>query len=227
VDHTSDFIAANRATRDEMLARVRERLDQAGRRPASAGSPPPSPRPGGLQGLPSGDDALKARFVRCALASSSSVEELTALASVPEAVARYLASQQLPARAAIWDELAALDWPGAGVEVHPRAADGDDAVGITGAFCALAETGTLLLLGGVGCAATTSLLPATHIAVIRRSRIVAGMEEAFALALAERGEMPRAANFISGPSRTGDIEQTIVLGAHGPSRVHLIIVDGA
>ena len=56
-------------------------------------------------------------------------------------------------------------------------------------------------------------------------RIVATMEEAFALLRAEHGKLPRAVNFISGPSRTGDIEQTIVLGAHGPCRVHLILVE--
>ena len=54
------------------------------------------------------------------------------------------------------------------------------------------------------------------------------MEDAFALLRAECGEVPRAINFISGPSRTGDIEQTIVLGAHGPCRVHLVLVgEGA
>ena len=50
------------------------------------------------------------------------------------------------------------------------------------------------------------------------------MEQAWDMARAEFGQMPRAVNFISGPSRTGDIEQTIVLGAHGPYRVHVIIV---
>jgi L-lactate dehydrogenase complex protein LldG len=58
------------------------------------------------------------------------------------------------------------------------------------------------------------------------SRIVAYMEDAWNLARAELGSLPRAVNFISGPSRTGDIEQTIVLGAHGPYRVHLVIVAG-
>jgi L-lactate dehydrogenase complex protein LldG len=59
---------------------------------------------------------------------------------------------------------------------------------------------------------------------VRADRVVSGMEEAFALVRNERGSMPRGINMISGPSRTGDIEQTIVLGAHGPYRVHLLLV---
>jgi L-lactate dehydrogenase complex protein LldG len=70
-----------------------------------------------------------------------------------------------------------------------------------------------------------ALLPETHIAVVPCLRIVRHMEDVFALLRHERGEPPRALNFISGPSRTGDIEQTIVLGAHGPYRVHLILVE--
>jgi L-lactate dehydrogenase complex protein LldG len=51
------------------------------------------------------------------------------------------------------------------------------------------------------------------------------MEDVFALVRDELGQLPRAFNFISGPSRTADIEQTIVLGAHGPYRVHIIILE--
>jgi len=109
--------------------------------------------------------------------------------------------------------------------------DGADPVGITGCYCALAETGTLVLLSSPQTPAATHLLPATHIALVPASRIVATMEDAFALLRAERSGveamMPRAINMVSGPSRTGDIEQTIVLGAHGPFRVHLVIVGGA
>jgi L-lactate dehydrogenase complex protein LldG len=98
-------------------------------------------------------------------------------------------------------------------------------VGITGAFCAIAETGTLMLLSGPRMPGATSLLPETHVAIVRTGRIVRGMEDAWALLRSEHPAMPRAVNFISGPSRTADIEQTLVLGAHGPYRVHVVLVS--
>ena len=64
----------------------------------------------------------------------------------------------------------------------------------------------------------------THIAILRVDRLVERMEQAFALMQSELDQLPRATNFISGPSRTADIEQTIVIGAHGPRRVHIILV---
>ncbi len=169
-----------------------------------------------------------ARFRAEAARMSSTLEEVDTLEEVPAAVARYLASLDLPGRAVVWPELAALDWHGAGLEVTARSATADDAVGITGCFCAIAETGTLMLCSGPQTAAVTSLLPETHIAVVPVSRIVPAMEEAWSLLRAESGAMlPRAVNFVSGPSRTGDIEMTIVLGAHGPYRVHLLLVGKA
>jgi len=101
---------------------------------------------------------------------------------------------------------------------------GQDRLGITGTFCAIAETGTLVVLTGQGSPTATTLLPDTHVAVVHADRIVSGMEEAFALVRRERGCLPRAVNLISGPSRTGDIEQTIVLGAHGPYQVHIVVL---
>ena len=126
--------------------------------------------------------------------------------------------------AVCWPELAALDWTAQGLRVDARAARGDDLVGITGAFCAIAETGTLMMCSGADTPPAASLLPETHIAVVSRSRIVTGMEDAWALLRAEYGAMPRAVNFISGPSRTADIEQTVTLGAHGPYRVHILLL---
>ena len=80
------------------------------------------------------------------------------------------------------------------------------------------------MLSGEQTPPSVSLLPETHIAVVHRSRIVSKMEDAWAALRAETRELPRAVSFISGPSRTADIEQTVTLGAHGPYRVHIVLV---
>ncbi|HEX7642170.1 MAG TPA: lactate utilization protein C [Burkholderiaceae bacterium] len=165
-----------------------------------------------------------ARFIAQAERMSDTVERVASGTDVPAAVARYLDAQGIARKAIGWETLTGLDWRAAGIEFEPRLPENLDKVGITGCFCAVAETGTLMLLSGPETFASASLLPETHIAVVDAGRIVASMEDAFALARAERGELPRATNFISGPSRTADIEQTIVLGAHGPFRVHVVLV---
>jgi L-lactate dehydrogenase complex protein LldG len=164
-----------------------------------------------------------ARFRECALGLASTVDEVQAFADVPGAAARYLKANSLPLTAVCWAELAALDWSAAGIAIAAREACDSDLVGITGAYCAIAETGTLMTITGTQTPATASLLPETHIAVISASRIVRGMEEAWQLLRDELKQPPRAVSFISGPSRTADIEQTVTLGAHGPYRVHIII----
>jgi L-lactate dehydrogenase complex protein LldG len=155
---------------------------------------------------------------------SSTTERVPTMTEVPGAVARYLAAHALPDRAVCWNTLDDLDWVGARLHVEARRPNGDDLVGISGAFVAIAETGTLMMLSGPDTPASMHLLPETHVAVVAAERVVAHYEEGFALARAERGRLPRATNLVSGPSRTGDIEQTIVLGAHGPYRVHVLIV---
>ncbi len=178
---------------------------------------PQGPRPG------TGDDAV-ARFRERALGLATTIDELRSFAEVPAAVARYLRGLGLGPAAVCWPEFAALDWRAEGLSVESRAARGDDRVGITGAFCAIAETGTLMMCSGPQTPPAASLLPETHVAVIARNRIVTGMEDAWALLRAEMKVLPRAVNFVSGPSRTADIEQTVSLGAHGPYRVHILLV---
>ncbi len=168
---------------------------------------------------------LVERFRQQALRTSQTLDEVATLADVPLAAARYLDSLGVTKTAVAWKTLDALPWQTAGLGVAFRPPVNEDLVGITGCFCAVAETGTLMLLSGPETFASAALLPETHIAIVPKARIVAGIEDAFALAKSERGELPRATNFISGPSRTGDIEQTIVLGAHGPYRVHVILVN--
>lgn len=176
---------------------------------------------------PSMGEELATRFRAKAESLASSVDVVAGWAEAPAAVARYLAAGDLGGVAVITADVAGLDWAASGLTVAARPALDADGVGISGCFCAVAETGTLMLLSGPQTPATVSLLPETHIALVPASRIVATMEDAFALLRAEHGKLPRAINFISGPSRTGDIEQTIVLGAHGPCRVHLILLAGA
>ena len=217
--------------RDNVLGRVRKALgkrerDAAGLATAEAiiAGHVQGPRPR-LAG-----DRVE-RFMQRARDMESTVERIADRAVTPTAVARYLDGLQLPptlsaqkSHAGVcWPEFAALDWAGAGLAIEARPTTGADRLGITGAFCAIAETGTMVILTGADAPTATALLPDTHVAVVSAERIVDGMEDAFALIRRERGALPRAVNLISGPSRTGDIEQTIVLGAHGPFRVHILV----
>ena len=213
------------SARDNILARIR-----------AAQGKPPAPRPAEREQVrahlaahaqsprPRAADDLIACFRERALALSSTFDDVETLADVPRAVANYLSHNNLPLDAVCWPELLELGWKAAGLSVAARAARDGDPVGITGAFCAIAETGTLMMVSGPRTLATTSLLAETHIAVVRTDRIVRSMEEAWQLLRAEIGVPPRAVNFISGPSRTADIEQTVTLGAHGPYRVHIVLV---
>ena len=214
-------------SRDDVLGRIRQRLGRTAENAAAGRAAIDATLARRAQGpRPEVEADLVTRFRARSEALSSTVEIVERIEDAPAIIARFLAAQNLTRSAVAWPQLAGLDWAGAGLRVEARAACGDDLVGITGAFCAVAETGTLVVLSGAGTPATASLLPETHIAIVPAGRIVPGMEEAFDLIRAECGELPRAANFISGPSRTGDIEQTLVLGAHGPYRVHIVVVSG-
>jgi L-lactate dehydrogenase complex protein LldG len=217
---------SNRAARDAVLARVRKALGKTGDRGNAVATADryvaghaQGPRP------PIPADRV-AHFMKRAADLGSSVERVVDRHEIAAAVARYLAraGAEAPRAGVCWPELADLDWKGAGLDIEARATTGNDRLGITGSFCAIAETGTLVVLSAADTPTATTLLPETHVAVVRADRVVAGMEEAFELIRREKGTLPRAINMISGPSRTGDIEQTIVLGAHGPFRVHIIVV---
>jgi L-lactate dehydrogenase complex protein LldG len=229
----ANSLDANAEARANVLARVRKALAVTGpdpQREAAARAYVAARAQGPRPALPAD---LTQRFVERARDMASTLETIASRDEIPRAVARYVDALDLPlaiaaqksTRGVCWPEFADLDWAGAGLAIETRPTLGDDRLGITGCFCAIAETGTLVLTAGADTPTATTLLPDTHIAVVRAGRIVAGMEEAFALLRAERPGLPRAVNLISGPSRTGDIEQTIVLGAHGPFRVHLLLLD--
>lgn len=212
------------SARDDILRRIRHGLgerDQLARRQAAeswlAG------RQRGPQPVLSGD--LPACFQGRAESLASSVSRVKGEAAVPAAVAAYLDGHGLGRQLVASAECVAYGWAASDLELEFRPANAADRVGLTACFCGIAETGTVLLRSGPSCPATVSLLPETHLVLLPVARIVASMEDAFALLRAEAAVLPRSLNFISGPSRTGDIEQTLVLGAHGPCRVHILLLE--
>lgn len=175
--------------------------------------------------LPSSSWDPLPRFKERCVVMMSTVDQVASRSEVPAAVARYLRENKLPTSGVCWPELDGLAWKAAGLDMAARPAAGKDMVGVTGCFCAIAENGTLMLISGEGTHATTSLLPETHVAIVPASRVVRSMEDGWDLLRRERQGLPRQVNFVSGPSRTADIEMTLVMGVHGPFRVHVVVVE--
>jgi L-lactate dehydrogenase complex protein LldG len=173
--------------------------------------------------------ALAALFKEKAGAVQTSIAEVESLEEVPEAVADFLREHNQPARVKVSPsaDLKALDWQGSTLlEATFGKAEESDPVSVTRALAGVAETGTLALISGEEHATTLNFLPETNVVVLRRSEIVGPYEEVWDRLRQRFGEaeLPRTVNFITGPSRTGDIEQKILLGAHGPKRLHVILV---
>jgi L-lactate dehydrogenase complex protein LldG len=157
------------------------------------------------------------------------VEVLDDINDVPEVVAEYLRRHNLPAavRHGADPRLQNLPWHRAGTLAvsEGRAVDSDKAA-LSMAFAGAAESGTVILVSGADNPTTLNFLPEAHIVVLKVDDLHASYEEAWARLrkLYGPGIMPRTVNMISGPSRTADIEQTIVRPAHGPKDMHVIII---
>ncbi|WP_423910442.1 LutC/YkgG family protein [Candidatus Spongiihabitans sp.] len=147
-------------------------------------------------------------------------EILENLGDVPVSVANYLikAGTELRAVIATDEKLTQLDW--GDMVVESRAAKKSDCASITMAFAGIAETGTIAMVSSAQSPITLNFLPEINIVVLMESRLAATMEQFWPRIKAQ----PRAINFITGPSKTADIEQTLVYGAHGPRHFHVIIV---
>ncbi len=181
-----------------------------------------------------------AMFIAMAEEAAATVARVKTMIDVPSAVADFLRMHNLPMRAALapdpwldgarWERRKAL-------ELRKGRAEPFDEVGISLAWRAVAETGTLVMLSGEGTPTTLNFLPETEIVILPAGRIVGSYEDALAPlrtpgASADgaakdggRHSLPRVVTFVTGPSRSADIEQTLQLGAHGPRRLHIIIVD--
>jgi L-lactate dehydrogenase complex protein LldG len=221
------------SARDSIFASIRRSLGVTGReatrRKEVADRIAGHPRgviPARGQGTPQEQLDLFARMVELAAGSIARVDDL---ADVPAQVGEFLRRHNLPmaARRGADPLLAGLPWEHAGtLEVSTAVADHNALSSVSHAFAAVAETGTVVLTSGADNPTLLNFLPDNHIVVVE-AKDVAGDYETVWERLREKfgdGLMPRAVNLITGPSRSADIEQTLILGAHGPRRLHVILV---
>jgi L-lactate utilization protein LutC len=173
---------------------------------------------------PQWDESLQQRFLAKLTKVAGTHASIASNAELVGAVADYLEKQNLAKKLCVAPHplLAGIEWPNEW-QVARGHTQGDDRVGLSVAFCGIAETGSLMLLSGPESPTTLNFLPDDFLCLLPESRIVPRLEDAWALLRAERGSMPRATNIITGPSRTADVEQTIQLGAHGPRRLHVLL----
>jgi L-lactate dehydrogenase complex protein LldG len=162
--------------------------------------------------------------------AGAKVARVRALKAIPEAIAAQLREAGAPLRVRIGADpiFEALRTEPGGLEILQGRAQPDDPVGLSHAIAGAAETGTLFLTSGPANPSTLNFLPETHQIVVLANDIAGSYEEGWAKlrSIYGAGNMPRTVNLISGPSRTADIEQTMVMGAHGPRNL-LVLIAGA
>ena len=218
--------------RNAVIFKIRRALgtyDSAARRSAVAdrlGRPPPPLVP---ERAKRDKEQLRGLFRQYLEGQSATVLEAASAADVPGVIARFLRSTNLPLRVRVGDDayLYKLAWSSEpALERRKGRAVGSDEVGLSHATSAVAETGTLVLASGADNPVTLNYLPETHIVVVEDKDLVGGYEGAWEKIRARFGKrvMPRTVNFVSGPSRTADIGGQLVMGAHGPRRLCVILV---
>jgi len=228
--------AANDERRAATLAAIRQSLGRAPLSPAARGELDARIAAHATNIIPDrarGDAGeLVDRFAAMAEAAACTLVRVDDAAAVPGAVTDYLRAHNLPTVATLApdDWLTGLDWDSQPMlELRQGTPRPEDLVSVTPAFAGVAETGTLLLASGPGHPSTLNFLPDHHVVVLKASQVSGAYEDAFARLRAARSgadaAMPRTLNMITGPSRTGDIELTIHLGAHGPRSLHIILID--
>lgn len=176
------------------------------------------------------DDERLMLFIEHLQGQGADVRRTDDADAIPGLVADYLRENNLPATVKTGTDptLDRLPWERASsLQRHVGPVIGDDQVAMSRALTAAAETGTLFLVSGSDNPTTHNFLPETHIILVAANDIAGSYEDAWNRLRAEYGArtLPRTVNLISGPSRTADIEQTIIMGAHGPRRLLVVVVE--
>ena len=169
-----------------------------------------------------------AQFVRNVEKEFGSVARVADISQVPDAVADYVAAQNLPMSVVVAPHpvLQELPWSNRPLlSVRTGRAEASDQISVQRAFAGISETGTVMLPATAESPATLNLLPDTEIVVLSASRVVGPYEDAWDLLRRELGDMPRNVMLVTGPSRSADIEQALELGAHGPRQLHIVLVE--
>ena len=223
-------------SRDQVLGNIRRALrrnapDDVASLQQRLDKPPAGPLPARGQLARAERIAL---FLKMADQSKATVARVEGSDLVPGAIADYLASENLPARLKLAPDpkLTGLPWHTRPlIEITTGRSDGNDTVSLCRAEAGIAETGTLMMASGAEGPTTLNFLPETEVVVIAAGDVVGGLEEAWTALRSRRGfstkdiaAMPRTVNFITGPSRSADIGQKLQMGAHGPRRLHIIVV---
>lgn len=166
-------------------------------------------------------------FTTQATAVDATVVRVADWDALPQAIGDWLKARNLPMTLAVAPD-PRLDVVAAHplYTVHRGAALPEDLIGVSVADAGIAETGSVMMTSGPETPTSLNFLPDSHIIALPASALVGPFEDAWALLRARYPSgMPRTVNLITGPSRTGDIEQTLLLGAHGPRQLHVVIVD--
>lgn len=172
-----------------------------------------------------------ALFLEMAEKVQTTTARVASAEEIPAALSDFLKRHNLGGqiKLAPHPELESLPWSEKAptLTVTSGIAEDSDEVSLTRAAGGVAETGTLMLCSGPEGPTTLNFLPENHVVVLKASEVCGSYEEVWDRLRREFGEgrLPRTVNCITGPSRTGDIEQTIQLGAHGPRRLHIILWD--
>ena len=175
--------------------------------------------------------ALIDEFVSEVIRINGEIINLKSISEIPGAVMTAVQKDAPNIRLAPHPVLNGLNWEQSIATINTGPADPSDDGGVSVAKTAVGETGTLVLLSGPDSPVTINFLPDVHIVVLFSEDIVPTYEDAWDRIRnnnsgAETGIMPRTVNWITGPSRTADIEQSILLGAHGPRRLVILLIDG-
>lgn len=166
-------------------------------------------------------------FIDQAEAVQADVERVARFTDLPEVIASYLRRHNLPMQLvkAVDERLDKADWQSGLLEARNGRPETDDAVGLSAAFAGIAETGTLMLASDADHPTTLAFLPETAVIALPADRVTRSYEDALHAFREVDSTLPRSINLITGPSRSGDIEQTLQLGAHGPKRLLIVLVD--